>query len=233
MRHPFEVAQRSAAPRAPRVAPAWIALSFALLLSALLSVTVARTLFAGGTDELMLGGSGGDSIGSLPLNAPAGSSTSVGELGGAGAATAIGPQRPSMVLIGREADLLAVLLDATPASIDANYDVHALADGRLRLEFYGQLSLLLDRERLMNTPVTAQIRIGSTFLGGVATLSVGGEARSVQALPLGYLPLPLQQLSSSGVLPLGLSWRAQSLGGLTRTLDVHQAGSVIHVVQHD
>ncbi len=233
MRHPIEVAQRSDAARASRTAALRTVLSVGLLLTALLVATVARSVFAGGTDALRFGGSGGDSIGSLPLTAPGGGSNPAGEHGEAGAPSTVGPQRPSLVLTGREADLLAVLLDATPASPDANYDVFALADGRLRIEFYGQLSLLLDRERLMTTPVTAQIRIGSSFLGGVATLSVSGEVRSVQALPLGYLPLPLQQLSSSGVLPLGMKWRAQSLTGLTRTLDVHQAGSVIHLVQHD
>ncbi len=233
MRYLLNFAQRSGAARTSREAPGWIAASIALLISAILTLTIARSVLAARGEELQFGGTGGDSIGSLPLQAPGAGSQSVGEHGQAGVPTTVGPQRPSIVLTGREADLLAVLLDATPNSADANYAVQQLADGRLRLEFQGQLTLMLDRERLMNTPVTAQIRVGSSFVGGVATLSVGGEVRGVQALPLGYLPLPLQQLSSSGVLPLGMKWRANSLGGQTRTLDLHQAGSVIHVVQHD
>jgi len=224
MRNPLHSNQRP-----PRCSPL-----AALRASVAGAFVLALSLLAVGGDEAMFGGSGsgGDSIGSLPLTAPGGGQSD-GSIGEAGAPGLIGPARPSIALTGREADLLAVLLNATPISADANYDVFELADGRLRLEFYGQLSLLLDRERLMTLPVIAQLRIGSTFQGGAATLSVAGEARGVQALPLGYLPLPLQQLSGAGVLPLGLEWRAQSLGGLVREIDVHQTGSVIHVVQHD
>lgn len=212
----------------------WLVSSMAvlvMLLIAALSLGGPR-LFAFGGGETMFGGSGGDSIGSLPLTAPGGTQ-SHGPLDPTSGPSIIGPVRPSVVLTGREEDLLAVLLDATPQSPDANYDVVALADGRLRLEFYGQLTLLLDQGRLMTSPIVAQIRVGSTFQGGMATLAVAGEVRGVQALPLGYLPLPMQQLSSSGVLQLGLRWSAQSQGGLQRILDIHQSGSVIQLQQRD
>lgn len=225
MKNPSDLPQRA---KLLRIAPA---LAVVALLIAALGLGGA-SLFAFAGDETVFGGSGGDSIGSLPLSAPAGSQ-SRDVSGPASGQAVIGPLRPSLVLTGREDDLLAVLLDATPNSADATYDVFALPDGRLRLEFYGQLTLLLDQARLMTTPVTAQIRVGATFQGGVATLAVAGDVRGVQALPLGYIPLPLHQLSSSGVLPLGLKWTAHSQGGLRRVLDVLQTGSVIRVQQLD
>lgn len=229
MKHLSYVPQRASRNESPRFVSGLVVL--ALLLAAALSVGGTR-LFAFAGNEAVFGGSGGDSIGSLPLSAPGGSH-SHGPLDPSSGPAIVGPVRPSVVLTGREEDLIAVLLDATPHSADANFDVFALPDGRLRLEFYGQLTLMLDQARLMATPVTAQIRVGSTFQGGIATLAVAGEVRGAQALPLGYLPLPLQQLSSSGVLPLGLIWNAQSQGGLHRVLDIQQSGSVIHLRQLD
>jgi hypothetical protein len=204
----------------------------AALLAALVglaALTTGRTLLASDPNNASFGGTGGDSIGSLPLTAPGGGNNSI-ESPDPGI---IGPARPSIALTGTEDHLLAVLLDAVPASVDAGYAVFALPDGRYRLEFYGQLDLVLDRSRLVSTPVTAQIRVGSTFQGGVASLSVAGEVRAVQALPLGQLPFPIQQLSNSGVLNQGLVWRAVSLGGSQRKLDVRQTGAVIRIEQRD
>jgi hypothetical protein len=200
--------------------------AFALVLVAGL---VGRAVWASGqAGEAMAGGTGGDSIGSLPLTAPGGV-TAEGGL----SPSIVGLLRPSFALVGSEADLISVLLDATAHGPEAGYCAFALPDGRVRLEFYGRLTLLLAQERLMTKPVTAHVRVGSSFLGGVATLSVGGEPRGAQVLPIGFLPLPLQQLSSSGVLPLGMEWSATAPGGLRRVLDVRQVGALIRVDQRD
>lgn len=229
MKHLFQVMQRRTSARSPaRFAPAsWGAALLATLVG--LAAFTGRALLANDPNNASFGGTGGDSIGSLPLTAPGGgnSATQSQEPG------IIGPARPSFALTGTENHLLAVLLDAVPVSPDAGYAVFALGDGRYRLEFYGQLNLLLDQTRLVSTPVTAQIRVGSTFQGGLASLSVAGEVRAVQALPLGNLPFPIQQLSNSGALTQGLLWRAVSLGGSKRSLDVRQTGAVIRIEQRD
>jgi hypothetical protein len=224
MKHLLQVLQRRSSRRSPFRALGAAALATLLGIAAL----AGRNLLANDPNAAMFGGTGGDSIGSLPLMASGG-----GNVSGPQEPGIIGPVRPAITLTGTQAHLLAVLLDASPASDDAGYAVVSLPDGRFRLEFYGQLNLVLDQARLMSTPVTAQIRVGSTFQGGVASLSVAGEIRTVQALPLGYLPFPVQQLSSSGVLSQGLVWRAVSLAGLQRTLDVRQTGAVIRIEQRD
>ncbi|MBL8804128.1 MAG: hypothetical protein JNN27_19140 [Planctomycetes bacterium] len=203
-----------------------------LALAALLSLTCAL-IGRAGEEDILFGGSGGDSIGSLPMVAPGGpaqpeSASSTGPI------QTVGPFRPSVTLAGSAADVLAVVLSVSAAGPDACYAVVNLPDGRIRVEFYGRLDLVLDRNRLSTLPVNCQIRIGSTFQGGTAQIFVAGEPRSIQALPLGLIPLPLQQLSNSGVLLLGMQWRARSPeGSLQRVLNVTQSGAVIRLEQRD
>jgi len=203
-----------------------------LALATLLSLTCA--LFSrAGEDETLFGGSGGDSIGSLPLVAPGGPAQPESASSN-GAVQTVGPLRPAVTLVGSPVDVLAVVISVTAAGPDACYSVINIADGRIRVEFYGRLDLVLDRNRLSTLPVNCQIRIGSTFQGGTAQISVAGEPRSIQALPLGLIPLPLQQLSNSGVLSLGMQWRARSPdGALQRLMNVTQLGAAIRVEQRD
>lgn len=203
-----------------------------LALATLLSLTCA--LFSrAGEDETLFGGSGGDSIGSLPMVAPGGPSQPE-SASATGPFQTVGPLRPAATLAGSPADVLAVVLSVTAVGPDACYSVTNLADDRVRVEFYGRLDLVLDRNRLCTLPVNCQIRIGSTFQGGTAQISVAGEPRSIQALPLGLIPLPLQQLSNSGVLSLGMQWRARSPdGSLQRLMNMSQVGAAIRIEQRD
>lgn len=198
------------------------------LLTLLFLVWGGLSVLRGRSGETMFGGTGGDSIGSLPLMSAGGPGAN-GSLG----ENLVGPVRPAFSLTGTQEHLLAAIVEAFPTGADAGYAVVPLPDGRLRLEFYGRVTVVLDHARLMSTPVTGQIRIGSSFQGGVASLEVGGQIRQVQALPLGLLPLPLQQLSSSGVLQLGMVWHAVSLQSAHRVLEIKKIGERVRVEQRD
>jgi len=208
-----------------RVRAAIGALSLTLVAGwAALHALAGETMMGGG------GGTGGDSIGSLPqaLTASGGTGPAFTD----GEAT-FGPAAPAFSLVGAESDILAAIVDAFPTGVGGSYAVIPVEGGRVRYEFYNRVTLLLDLDRLMTTPVMSQIRIGATFQGAAATLAVGGQVRATQALPIGALPLPLQNLAAAGVLNQGLLWHAVNNAHQHRILELKQLGGVLRIEQRD
>lgn len=206
---------------------AWSALLPALALGLVLTVA-ARTLLAG-EGPLALGGTGGDTVGSLPMMSGPGGSQSEPDA----PISQVGPERPAFALTGLESEVLAAIVDAFPTGPDGRFARIDLPDGRVRYEFHGRMSVLLNRSRMLLGTVRAQTVVGSTFLGGVAQVSVGGVPRATEALAIGIKDLRLQTLDNMGVLVQSLRWHAVSLQNAHRVLVIKSAGNQIRIDQRD
>ena len=182
----------------------WLA-ALALLLALGTGALIAEG--EGGSTSFGGAGTGGDTVGSLPLMAaPPGSET--GE-----------PLQPIFTLIGRDQDVLDLIIDAYPTAADAAYRRVGLEEpGLSRYEFYGRLVLVLDRAALQQLDVSGEILVGSSFSGGMAQLRVNNQLRATQVLYPGSFDMRLRLLDATGVLGQGLSWHALSLSGVHRVI---------------
>jgi hypothetical protein len=206
-----------------RRAKAFAALALAVLLGA------GGTYVLAGDDAGMLdSGGGGDTVGSLPLmsSQPPGS-------GGTTIGIGIGPERPIATLTGPRDEVLAAILLAEPTGADGEARLFHLVNGEIRIEFYGRIRLLLDRQLLHDSPVHAGISVGSTFAGGLASYRVGGQLRAVEPLSIGPIDLRLRDLDDAGVLDQGLNWHAISLAQTHRVIDIEADGNLIELSQRD
>jgi hypothetical protein len=176
------------------------------------------------------GGTGGDTVGSLPLNM---SAPGTGEKGSTGSNLLAGPERPAFALTGMEGDILATIVDAYPTGPDGSYARYPLANGRVRYEFYGRMTLILNRSHMLEGMVRGQTVVGYSFAGGVASVSVGGIPRATEALVVGVRDLQVPALDSSGILTEGLAWHAVSLANRHRILYLSSIGNTIRVDQRD
>lgn len=198
----------------------------------LAALALAVLLGTGGTyvlaGELLDSGGGGDTVGSLPLmsSQPPGS-------GGTTIGIGIGPERPIAALSGPRDDVLAAILVAEPTGAGGEARLFHLVNGEIRVEFYGRIRLLLDRQLLHDTPIRAEIHVGSTFAGGMAAYLVGGQLRAIEPLYLGVIDLRLSELDAAGVLDQGLNWHGVSLEQLHRVIEIEAGGNLIELNQRD
>lgn len=169
------------------------------------------------------GGTGGDTVGSLPLLSipPPGFEE-------------FGPDKPSLALTGRDEDVRAVVADA-----------YGLAEGACcvrvvteipetyRYEFFGRLVVLVDRGQFQERSVATHLLIGASFQGGLAEIRVGGQLRATQVLHEGLLDLRLRSLDNAGVLNLGLNWHAANVEGVHRVIAVKATNNLIKVEQRE
>lgn len=176
------------------------------------------------------GGTGGDTVGSLPLNMMA---PGTGDKSASGGSLLAGPERPAFALTGMEADVLAAIVDAYPTGPDGCYAKYPVANGRVRYEFYGRMTVVLNRAWMLEGLVRGQTVIGYSFAGGVASVSVGGIPRATEALTLGIRDLQIPALDSTGILSQGLAWHAVSLANRHRVMYLSSIGNTIRVDQRD
>lgn len=177
-------------------------------------------------------GAGGDSVGSLPLQAGpprGGQSTSVGG-SHPGLLIPSGPSRPIFTLVGTPSELEALVFDAYGVG---TIDTVDLGNGLVRMEFHGRMTVELRRAELLTSLVSAQIVVGSSFHGGKAKLKVNDVFKAKQILTEGARDMRLRQLVQAGVVDLGLNWHAVSLQGAHRVLDFSDHGNLIRIQQRD
>lgn len=177
------------------------------------------------------GGTGGDTVGSLPMVVVVPGTE--GQKSGSGSGLIAGPERPAFALTGMESDVLGLIVDAYPTGADGAFARFPLASGRVRYEFYGRMTLVLDRARMLDGLVRGQTVVGYSFAGGVGTLSIGGVPRATEALVIGLRDLQVPALDASGVLTQGLSWHAVSLANRHRILHLNSVGNTIVIDQRD
>ncbi len=196
------------------------------------ALALAATLgFVGATDQPMqLGGTGGDTVGSLPMMAPPPPSNS-GESGSLN--NTIGPDRPAFALVGYESEILAVIVDAYPTGPDGAFERVELPNGRVRYQFLGRMNVLLDRTLMAQGRVRGQMVVGMPFVGGVATLSVANIPRASEPLALGARELKVQQLDASGALDQVFRWHGVSLANRHRVTYIKAVGNILRVEQRD
>lgn len=176
------------------------------------------------------GGTGGDTVGSLPLNMMM---PGTGDKAASGGSLLAGPERPAFALTGMEGDILAAIVDAYPTGPDGCFAKYPAANGRVRYEFYGRMTVVLNRAWMLEGLVRGQTVVGYSFVGGVASVSVGGIPRSTEALTLGIRDLQIPALDSAGILNQGLAWHAVSLANRHRVLYLSSIGNTIRVEQRD
>jgi hypothetical protein len=187
-------------------------------------------MFVRAGDGAHFDGGGGDTVGSLPLM----SGPPPPESGGGSVQTiGIGPETPIASLIGPRQAVFASILDAQPLGPDGAYRVVELSGDDVRVEFYGRVQVLIDRAAILDGKVRSEILVGTTFLGGIAQVHVGGVLRAVGPLTFGATDFKLKSLDEGGVLTLGLDWHAISLDHRHRVLAVRAAAGVIELEQRD
>jgi hypothetical protein len=133
---------------------------------------------------------GGDAIGSLPLvpQVPAGGSSS----------SQYAP--PSFTLEGSLPHILALVVDAQGTG---HAELEALGFNNVRIQFYGSVTLTLDRTLVSQLPVRTGLDLGTDFGGGVAVFSMNHHRLATQVLPPHYLAIPLKNLDQAGVFDQG------------------------------
>ena len=201
-----------------------LALSLAMGLGAL-------AFFTNADQPMSLGGTGGDTVGSLPMMAPpppTGGSSDSGSL-----SNTIGPDRPGFALVGLEAEVLAAIVDAYPTGPDGCFERVVLPNGRVRYQFLGRMNVLLDRAFMSTGRVRAHTVVGMPFVGGVATISVANIPRASEPLALGSKDLKIQQLDASGILDQVFRWHAVSLQNRHRVIYIKTVGNILRVEQRD
>ncbi|MCY3003906.1 MAG: hypothetical protein NTV21_19090 [Planctomycetota bacterium] len=180
------------------------------------------------------GGTGGDTVGSLPLNMMApGAGAGTGDKASQGNNAIAGPERPAFALTGMEGDILATIVNAFPTGPDGSFAKYPLPNGRVRYEFYGRMTVILNRARMLEGLVRGQTVVGYSFAGGIGSVSVGGIPRTTEALVVGIRDLQIPTLDSAGVLSQGLAWHAVSLANRHRVLYLNTIGNTIRVDQRD
>jgi hypothetical protein len=173
---------------------------------------------------------GGDTVGSLPLLSSNG--PPLGAPGG-GTTIEVGPTMPIATLSGPREAVLAAILDAYPTGPDGQVRLIHLWDGEIRVEFYGRVCVVLDRQLIQDTPVRAEVVVGSTFAGGIAQYRVGGQLRATDVLELGAKDFRLSELDRAGVLVQGLNWHGVSPLFVHRVIAIQAAGNLISIQQRD
>ncbi|MFM7297762.1 MAG: hypothetical protein ACKO4Q_11155 [Planctomycetota bacterium] len=201
-----------------------LALSMAMALGAL-------AFFSNADSPMSLGGTGGDTVGSLPMMMPPPGSGATGDAGSL--SNSIGPDRPAFALVGLESEVLAAIVDAYPTGPDGCFERVVLPNGRVRYQFLGRMNVLLNRAFMSTGRVRAQTVVGLPFVGGVATISVANIPRASEPLALGTKDLKIQQLDASGVLDQVFRWHAVSLQSRHRVIYIKTAGNILRVEQRD
>jgi hypothetical protein len=178
----------------------------------------ARTLIAGDNGEMTPGG--GDAIGSLPFTSPPPPEHIIGE------------QRPSIVL---EAPTLAAIQTLVVDAWGTGYaEFTNLGEAGVRVELQGEVSLVLDRNQLHNSPVIFGLDVTQGFSGGLAVITQNQQVLRTQELPVeGDLDLPLGMLSDTGALDSGgLELHSISLTKRHHKLDLSTSGGTLRLVAH-
>ncbi len=192
------------------------------------SLTVAVAIFgclALGVRSLIADGGGpaapgGDAIGSLPFGyvpPPEGF---------------VGGQRPSIVLEAPNlAAIQALVIDAWGAGYAEFTD---LGTEGVRVELQGQVSLLLDRNLVGVLPVHFGLDVSQGFAGGLGILTQNQHVLQTQQLPaVGDLNLPLEMLSSAGVLDHGeLKLHSINAARQHHWLEMSGSGGTLRLVSH-
>lgn len=177
-------------------------------------------------------GAGGDSVGSLPFTAPPPPAGTTGaNAGEPGQVATTGPATPIFTLVGTQAELDLVIHDAQGTGSVTRV---VLGNGLVRYEFYGRVTVWLDRSAFQSSFVSAQILIGASFQGALAKLRVDDVLKAKQILLAGSRDMRLHQLLNAGIVDLGLNWHALSPTGVHAILAVDAApGNLIRVDQRD
>lgn len=191
----------------------------------------ALAFFSNADAPMSLGGTGGDTVGSLPMMSAPPSGGTTGET--SSLSNTIGPDRPGFALVGLEAEVLAAIVDAYPTGPDGCFERVVLPNGRVRYQFLGRMNVLLDRAFMSTGRVRAHTVVGMPFVGGVATISVANIPRASEPLALGSKDLKIQQLDASGVLDQVFRWHAVSLQNRHRVIYIKTVGNVLRVEQRD
>jgi hypothetical protein len=160
-------------------------------------------------DPPLLAG-GGDAIGSLPLTAQA--------------TPAFGVEGPASEVQALVESTLSRSLRGSAIMVPAD------AAGELRVVFYGDVSLVLDRALVTRT-LRFFLEPGPAFAGGFACLVLDGRRQGVLPLPtLGDADLPLPRLLRCGLLDLStLDVHSQSPGKVRHQLRIWASGNDLHV----
>lgn len=182
-------------------------------------------------DDLLESGGGGDTVGSLPLTSwpPPPGDPGIGTP----PSVEVGPATPIATLTGPREDVLATILSAHATGPDGEFRLLQLWNGEIRVEFYGRVTVVLDRQLVQTAPVRTEVLVGSTFVGGLAQYRVGGQLRAVEPLLLGAKDFRLRELDDAGVLVEGFNWHAISLQQVHRVIDIQAAGNLITIQQRD
>ncbi|MBM3987674.1 MAG: hypothetical protein FJ294_06930 [Planctomycetes bacterium] len=202
----------------------------ALALSMVMAL-VALSFFTHADSLMGPSGTGGDTVGSLPMMAPPPSSGI--DAGAVTPSNSIGPDRPAFALVGLESEVLAAIVDAYPTGPDGCFERVVLPNGRVRYLFLGHVDVLLDRAFMSTGRVRAQTVVGLPFVGGVATISVANIPRASEPLALGPKELKIQQLDAAGVLDQVFRWHALSLQSQHRVIYIKAVGTILRVEQRD
>lgn len=177
------------------------------------------------------GGTGGDTVGSLPMMA--GPNTGPVEPSPDEVGVHSGPAQPSFSLVGAEESIQALIIDAYPLGVDASFERVPLANGNVRYQFNGRMGLVLDRTLVAAGAARAEIVTGTSFHGGVAQLSVAGHVRAQQALLAGAQDMRLATLDQCGALAKNFVWHAISLADIHRVIAVKAVANQIRIEQRD
>jgi hypothetical protein len=190
----------------------------------LLALGSAWAFGSGDGDGKVFGGGGGDTVGSLPL------------MSGPGDPGSWDPNAlplPIFALEGTPLEVEACILDAYPTGPDGACRVVRLGQDRVRYEFHGRMTVVLDRPFLRASALLGQVVVATPFGGGVAAIEVGGHARAVQTLEPGVTDLRLRTLERCGALDQGVVWHAVTLLGEHRRIELGARGNLVFVQQRD
>ncbi len=168
------------------------------------------------------GGTGGDTVGSLPM------------MFAAPSAPELGPEKPIVCLVGTDAEVQAAVIDAYATAPDAGY-VRVPLDipNTYRFEFYGRLVLQLDRNIVQLRKIGVRTMVGTSFGGGLVQIRVNGVLRATQMLAPGSIDMRLSTLDAAGVLTQGVNWHAISLAGEHRILVMSALGDEVRIEQRE
>ena len=193
-----------------------LGLHFAAVLGLVLALGTGVLLAFGG------GGTGGDTVGSLPmLFAPPTPSE-------------LGPEKPIVCLVGTDAEVHAAVRDAYATGMDAGYLRVALeTPNQYRYEFYGRLVLELDRNLVQLRKVSVRTVVGQSFAGGMVQVRVNNVLRATQMLAAGSIDMRVSMLDAAGILEQGFNWHAISLAGDHRILVMSALGDEVKIEQRE
>ena len=174
----------SAGPAAPR---RW------LVRGALLAALMLGLAALPSEADMNSAGGGSESVGSLP--------SSIGPGPGEVGSPTLRGLAFQLVLVGDEAELRALIADATGTG---SWTLQRLeAPGLVRLVFQGHVELSLDRAALERSFATVSLELGPAFSGGLLGVSTG-SARHLSPVGSLEIGLHLQQLSWSGLADRGV-----------------------------